>query len=184
MSRKKISQEEFIEILLLRRKNIGDNFLKIFLNKKNINLDIKNLGFGYTGNKKRLNFETIILSLWIITLSMPSDKLRDLLHESFCKQTDLTGKQKQEFFKEIDKRYKNYFAAFNTWQKNHQNGSALGSVIFETIINQNPNFPFDKKIALVGDVESLIMFTIVINAFKATMEMIKEIKGKYIIENF
>lgn len=176
MFRKKISQEKFIDLLLEVKYKIEQLFIKAFK---------KDLFFDYNGTEKELIFEARILSLWIVTLSIPptDDNLKDMLHDKLCKYLGTDDKTKQYFFEEIDKRYKNYYKAFDMWQKNPQRGDMVGTVIIETIKNQNPDFSLSKKMPLVGDIEALMAFELFGKLFQLSLKMVGEIKKKYKIEN-
>lgn len=168
--KKKISQEEFVNLLLKIRYEIEQSIIKSF-----------NENFGYSGEEKKLMFESRIFSLWIITIALPptSNELKDSLHDKLCKYLELDNEIKQFFFKEIDKRYKNYFTAFDMWQKNPQSGHMIGTVMIETIKNQNPNFYLKEKIPIVGDTEALEAFMLFSKLFELTLKMIGETKKKY-----
>ena len=132
--KKKVTVNEFAELLLSVREKI----------ERNIVHDIQN-EFDYTEDKTDLEFEASIFSLWIMTVALPqSERLRDLLHEKFCEELGLDRDDKTTFYSEINKRYSNYYAAFNIWQENHKSGDMMGTVIVEIIKNQNPDFSVER----------------------------------------
>ena len=174
MFKKKISQEEFVDLLLEVRSEIEKLAIKAL-----------NEDFNYSGDKKKLQYEVMIFSLWLITLSALSknQEIKDMLHSTFSWR--YWGVEENEpLFKQIDKRYKNYYEAFNMWQKNSQSGYMIGTVIVETIKNQNPDFSLSEKIPTVGGIEALKATIIFGELFKVTLKMIGEIKKEYKIKNF
>lgn len=174
MFKKKISQNEFADILLEIRYEIEQLCIKAF-----------NENFDYKNEKNKLIYEARIFSLWIVTITLPpsSNQLKDILHDKLCDYLKLEDKIKEFFFLEIDKRYKNYFAAFKMWQNNPQSGHMIGTVIVETIKNQNPDFSLDEIIPVVDGDEALDAFMLFSKLFEITIEMIGEIKQKYKINN-
>jgi len=168
----KLKTKDFIAVLLTRRDDIDKSIKDYFLTE-----------LGFHGDRKFLNLDIAILSLWIITLTIP-DKYRSLLHEAFCEDLQLIPDAKMIFYEELNKRYKNYFDAFSMWQKNHRNGHTLGGVIIEIIKNQNPNFSIKNSLPIVGVTEAFNAFVIFMSSYTATLELIKELKKTFEIEGF
>lgn len=169
MFKKKISQKEFVDLLLETRSKIEKLAIKFFSED-----------FNYSGDEKKLRYEIMIFSLWLITISTPCNnyEIKDILHKTFSWR--YWGVKKNEpLFKQINRRYKNYHEAFNIWQKNPQSGHIIGAVIVETIKNQNPNFSLNKKIPQVSDLEALKATIIFGELFKTTLKIVGEIKKKY-----
>ena len=75
MFKKKISQNEFADILLEIRYEIEVLCIKAF-----------NENFDYKNEKNKLIYEAMIFSLWIVTITLPpsSNQLKDILHDKLC----------------------------------------------------------------------------------------------------
>ncbi|MBU4315276.1 hypothetical protein KJ673_02620 [Patescibacteria group bacterium] len=168
--RKKIKPEEFVELMLEGREEMQKMLLQIIKED-----------FDYSGNEKNLKFEVVIFSLWILTLSMPpSKKMRDLLHEQFCQNISMPEAERDVFYQEIDKRYQNYFYAFNLDQKNPS--GMVGTVITEIIMNQNPNFILKNFIPTTGATDSMKAFMLFRQAYDYGIAIVDEIKNEYKIQ--
>ena len=174
MFKKKISQEEFVKLLLKIRSEIEASAIKAF-----------NENFEYNGDKEKLKYEAMIFSLWIVTLSTPPDKpeIKDMLHGSFSEMY-WGAKENKPLFEQIDKRYRNYYEAFNMWQRNPESGHMIGTVMIEIIKNQNPDFSLSKEIPSSDATEVLKAFALFGELFKFSLKMVGEIMKKYKIENF
>lgn len=169
--KKELRQKQFVENLLSLRDLIEDALLNLFSNE-----------IGFEGDERILNLEVKILSLWIITLAIPNNRYRDLIHMSFCKDVGFSEEQKDFFLKDVDKRYKTYFESYNMWIKT-KNGSFIGTAIIETIINGNDGYSImTDGMPLVGTMDSLKTFIVFSESLKSALEMIKELKDKYVIE--
>lgn len=170
--RKKISQEDYVNILLESRVMLQEEATKIVAED-----------FNGTVDEKKLQYELMIFTLWIITLSMPpdSDEVKDLLHRTFSYQ--YWGVENNDpLFRQIDRRYKNYYAAFNEYQKSPQSGHLLGGVIVETLKNQNSTFSLSEELPSVGDIESLQYFMLFSSLFKQSLKIAKGLKKKYSVK--
>ncbi len=168
--KKKITREMYVEILLGLMKDIikvvGDEF---------------NNGFGMRHENPSSLKEATIFSLWIMTISLPpgDDNIRDMLHDEVAKSfAPLFEVTEDEILIEIDKRYRNYFEAFNMWQRNPQNGHMIGSAIIEMIINDNPDFSFNQSIPQVSDLEAMKAFNIFMMVFTLHLKSIEKLNKK------
>jgi len=166
--KKKISKEYYVSLLLTVNKMTEQSLMEAF-----------KTDFGYSGEVEHLEYEMRIFSLWILTLSLPPSRyeFRDLIHEKIFLKME--PKHRDMFYEEFDKRYRNYFEAYNMWQKNPAGGQTLGAVIIETIINKNPDFSLKEYLPSVGAIEALQAFTLFVESFKPTIELIGEIEKKY-----
>jgi len=173
MSKKEISQDVFIDMLLEIRHEVEIQIIDLFREK-----------FQDTGDEKKFIFEIRIFSLWILTISLPkmSNELLDTLHNRICEQLGMSDHYKKLYLKEISNRYENYYIAFNMWNNNPQNGHMIGTAMIEIINNQNSKFVSNKTFPLIGADDALIAFIIFGESFKVTMNMIREVKKKYIIK--
>jgi len=161
---KKLKIEEFIEILLNLKKKLEEDFIKHFKE------------WGSKLSEDELGIEASILALWIITLSVPYKKHRDLLHNAFCKELGLDEETKNYFLKKVSIRYKEYFDAFNKWSRNHQAGFWLGGTIVK--------FAKGEDETSLDALKSFLAFSLFSASFKATMNMIIDLKKEYEIEGF
>ncbi len=170
MPKEVVTQQEFIDLLLVVWNKIKQTSLEYF-----------DEHFDYTGENKKLILETSIFSLWVVTLAIASasNSTKNLFHDNFCDSYGFDAKEKQNFYKLIDKRYSNYYDAFQIWQKNHGSGHMVGSVIVETIINQNPDFPFDKEIPQLDFMEVSQAFILFGEQFKFAIKAIGKTVRKF-----
>jgi hypothetical protein len=160
MEKTTLSEEEFIDLLI--RLRFGDD--------RPVGERFKN-EFFYTGDIKSLLFEVRIFLLWIVTISLPPHdrkRLGDLAHASYfklCYSGTTYGLQRVEVFRqEIPKRYHNYYEGYNRWIDNHSN-MILGSVLYETIINQNRDYQIETYIPIIDIIQSSAAFDIFIDTF-------------------
>ena len=168
--KKKLSTKEFIDYLLLdTRAYTVKQTIDFFKNR-----------LGYKGEDRYLELEANIFSLWLLTISLPpqNNELRDLLHDTYCKQVQLDPQEKKLFYEEVDKRYKIYFEAFNIWQKNPQSGHIMGGVLIEIIKNKTSNFSLKEYLPLVGANEALEAFILFGELFKLNLKIVGRIKNK------
>ncbi|MCK4343668.1 MAG: hypothetical protein KAX05_00160 [Bacteroidales bacterium] len=83
------------------------------------------------------------------------------------------------FYQEIGKRYANYHYAYNKWVANPQSGSLLGSVITETVVNQNADFSIQDTLPYTDGLTDMEMFSFFGESFKNTLEFIGYLKKEY-----
>ncbi|MEE9215327.1 MAG: hypothetical protein V3U54_11145 [Thermodesulfobacteriota bacterium] len=170
--KKKISLDEYVDILLKAQLELEKYMLQEFHNT-----------FEYQGEDERLKFEVRILSLWLITLFHPSEKLRDKIHDTYCESIGISQETKDMFYKDIEQRYKNYFTAYSMWQKNPQSGHIIGTAIVETIKNQNPYFSLEKgPIPITGDTDAFNGFLFFELFFNVIVKQIVKLKKKVIVK--
>ena len=172
---KKLKEKDFIDILLLLERDIKEDITNLFLGKIGGVFRLEK----YRGNKRQLSLEATILSLWIITVALPSDELRYSLHEAFCDLLKLTPEEKHLFLQAVDKRYKIYFKAFNMWQDNHSR-LVLGGAILEII--QNGNLDTTLSSIIVDANASFVVNVTILHLLEVTLEKIADLKKKYDIE--
>ena len=166
--RKKISKDEFIELMLELRYEIEKSSTLYFKEE----LDCHE-------NEKRLKFEIMIFSLWIVTTLMPSGKaeMKDLLHDKFSEKH--WGQIAKSLFEEIDKRYTQYYKAFEMWQQNPQNGHMIGSVMIEMIKKHNTDFSLYDRFPLSDGNDCLKAFILWGKLVEHSSSVIEEIKRRY-----
>ena len=170
---KKFTVQEFVDLLLEMRSRIEKNGTEIFKRSED---------FGFNGDEEVLEEEMRFFSLWIITLaSPPNRKIKDMLHDKFQKK--YYKNKRESLFKSIDKRYQNYYKAFNLSQENPSNSHIIGSVMVEIILNQNSNFSLDNEVPTVSDLKSNKAFNFFHSSFKSIMEEIKRIRKDYEIDH-
>ncbi|GBE05983.1 hypothetical protein BMS3Abin10_01624 [bacterium BMS3Abin10] len=171
--KKKISLEDYAELLLEALIDLEKRILQDFLHRT----------FECDVEDEALKYEVRIFSLWLITLRIPSEKLRDILHDTFCTSIGANQEVKEMFYQDIDRRYRNYFTAYNMWIKNPQNGHMIGTAIIETMKNLNPNFSLEKgPLPLIGAMEAHKGFLFFTSTFELSLKMIGFIKDKYTVE--
>lgn len=166
--KKKISKEDYVSLLLTINRVTAQSLMEAL-----------KTDFGYSGEVENLEYEVGIFSLWILILSLPPSKyeFRDLIHEEIFRKME--PKYRDTFANEFDRRYKNYFEAYNMWQKNPVGGQTLGAVIIETIINQNPDFSLKEYLPSVGAIKAFQAFTLFAETFKSTIKLLGELGKKY-----
>jgi hypothetical protein len=170
--KKTLTLNEFGYGLLSLLKTWEERFRNLFVNE-----------LGFEGNDKVLNVEVKILSLWIITLALPNDQYRDLIHMLFCKEYGFSKEQTDLFLQETDVRYRTYFEAFNMWQKTPESGHMIGSAIIETILNGNVGYsPKNDPLPLVSADDAAKVFVHFAEKFKATLGLIGSVRDEYRIE--
>ncbi|MBA7523719.1 hypothetical protein ES705_15852 [subsurface metagenome] len=166
--RRKLTIGEFLDALLEIRIDIKKEFQE-YIKKKS----------DFSGDEQLLNMESIIFSLWVISLTIPSKEYKDMLHQKLCDDIGLEGNEIQIFYQQVNKRYANYNYAYNKWVANPQCGYLLGSVITETVVNQNADFSIQGTLPptdLLTDSEMFLFFG---ESFKTTLEFIKDLKKDY-----
>jgi hypothetical protein len=160
---------EFIDSLLVLRKRIQNIVLEDI--PKTISMSV---------SKDKFTYETLIFSTWIVTLNLQSNTLRDLLHSRLCTELGLSQEEINCLYLDVDKRYRNYFTAYNMWIQNHQSGYILGDTIIEIMIKGNSDFslPIDH-IPLSSDIESLHAFSVFSSVLKNSISEIGRLKKIY-----
>ena len=104
----------------------------------------------------------------MISLTLPSKKHKDLMHEKICNQFRISENEIKIFYEEIKKRYSNYYYTYNKWVENPQNSILLGSVITETIVNQNSDFSIQKRLPYTDAIVNMEMFKYFADNFKSS----------------
>lgn len=135
--KKNITKDQFVDFFLEIRSRIEKEVIKFFKD------DLE-----YKGDEKKLQYEAMIFALWLTTLGTPPNnkEIKDMLHSAFFLK--YWGVENNEpLLKQIDKRYKNYYAAFNMWQRNPQSGHMIGSVMIE-IMTLKLNFLKSMRISM------------------------------------
>ena len=163
----KLKLDKFLELLLEARMHIDNKLQALIFDN------------GFEGDKQLLNLDTTIFSLWMISLTLPSKKHKDLMHEKICNQFRISENEIKIFYEEIKKRYSNYYYAYNKWVENPQNSLLLGSVITETIVNQNSNFSIQETLPYTDFMVNMEMFAFFADNFKIILNVISEMKKKY-----
>jgi len=169
-SKKNLTLNEYFNALLEQRMLI-DKSLKNHIKEET----------NFSGNENLLNLEVKIFSLWLISLTIKERALKDMFHQQFCNDVGLDKIQIQIFYQQIKIRYDNYNFAYSCWAKNPRSGNILGSVMTETIVNQNPDFSAQEKLPMTdGDIDlgMAVFFSIWL---KNTLDFIIKIKEYYIL---
>jgi hypothetical protein len=165
MFKKKMSKEDAVDMLLEIRSRIEKLTIKAF--HENLN---------YNGDEKKLQYEAMIFSLWLITLSLPSRtyRIKKMLHYTFS--WEYSGiKDNDQLFEEIYKRYDIYHGAFDIWKKDRQQDKQiLGAVMVEIMKNQNSDFSLDEITSLVDPVEASKAFILFSSLVKLIVVTIRE----------
>ena len=169
-SKKKISGKDYVEMLLIAREEGARRLSGVFTKE-----------FNYSGDSKLLEHEVIVFSLWLLILALPPSKykFRDQIHDEFSKS--LSNPEKKALYEEIDKRYRNYFEAYEVWQENPKQGGLLGAVIVEIIINQNSDFSLKEYLPKVGAMEAMKAFSIFAEYWEKNIQMIGYLEKKFAI---
>ena len=137
--------------------------------------------FNYSGNVAMLEFEVLVFYLWVVIASLPPlyHPYRQLIIKKFCERFEDDSEKRKVLYDEINERYSNYFEAFYMWLNNPRSGGTLGSVIVETVINQNRNCSPKKHLPMVGATEALLASTIFITEYKRTLNTLGKIEKKF-----
>ena len=162
---------DYIDHLLVAREVIEKVASEEFINK-----------LGCDETTKRFKMELVYFSLWLVTISTPPDnkKIKDRLHDAFTRKVYGVGiSSAGPILEQIEKRYENYYAALNAWQKNPQSGHIVGAVITEIIKNQNAEFSVHNSLPAVSDIDALNAFEIFTTLFKHTLKIVAEINKKH-----
>lgn len=175
--KKNITESQFVDFLLEMRSMVEEEVIKFFKND-----------FKYGGNENKLCYEAMIFSLWVTTISSPpnSSKIRDLLHDKHCENLNFDENTKQLFFEEIDRRYQNYYEAYNIWLGDPSvGGPVFGSVVVEIIHNQNSNFSvkeghYKPPLGAMQNLQACALFA---SLFKAVKQSIGALKKSYKIDH-
>ncbi|RKY06288.1 MAG: hypothetical protein DRP56_07700 [Planctomycetota bacterium] len=121
-------------------------------------------------NNQKLKFECDVLSLWILTLAIPDNAIRDEIHNGYCGYNEFDEDQIEMFFSYIRKQY---YSAYNIWIKDHQAGLMLGSAI----LNAFEGSPDDK---LQLDIfKTHAAFTLFTDTFISACESVGNLQKKY-----
>lgn len=166
--RRKLTLDELLDALLDVRIKI-DKGLQDYVKEKT----------DFSGDEQLLNLETKIFSLWVISLTIPSKEYKNMLHQKLCDDIGLEENEIQLFYQEIGKRYANYHYAYNKWVANPKSGSLLGSVITETVVNQNADFSIQDTLPYTDGLTNMEMFSFFGESFKNTLEFIEYLKKEY-----
>lgn len=167
--KKKLTLEQFVDSLLLIRMRVEEEVIQSFEED-----------FEYQGEAQKLKYEARLFALWLITLcTPPKTEIKDQLHHAFYEYLGIDDSTKEFLSEELDKRYKNYYAAFEMWQKNPGSGHMIGSVMLEIIKNQNSDFSLKDHLPLVGAFEALQATTLFGSLFKASLDSIGNLKKEY-----
>ena len=165
--KRKLTIDELMKILVKACNDINE-LTKKFISEK----------FALSKEDKKLNFETMIFSLWMISIIIPTNKYKDIFHEKFFKQFDFDEDHLMCIYDEMEKRYENLTYAYNMWISNPANGSILGSVMVETIINRNSEFTIQETFPKTDASLNAKMFEIFSKTFEITLGYLGEIKQK------
>ena len=111
-------------------------------------------------------YEIRILAFWILSVSVPSNSIRDRVHELFTENLDPNSVD--SFYNDIDIKYNAYFNAFGKVQNSPSRGHMLGALIADVVINGNP----PSELPIVGDLEALCCYSIVMDTIKLCLEEI------------
>lgn len=125
---------------------------------------------------KILKFECEILSLCILSLSIPNSDvgLRNEILVEYCKRINCDNDSSKRFFKYLDMRCIEYYDAYNTFVKDHRaGGCVLGGVVANGL-----------KGGKAGKVELDILkavaaFSLFVDCLKSTLEFLGRLKKKY-----
>ena len=167
--KKSMTKQEYVDFLLDIRSEIETLAIESFQQVFEVN-DVDG----------KFKYEIMIFTLWIVTLCTPpkNDDIKDLMHRDFSWKYWGTT-QNDLLFKNIDARYKNYYAAYSLWQQNPQSGHVLGTVIVEIVKNKNPSFSLSEKIPVVSDTAALEAFSLFNFLLETCLKTIHKLSKKY-----
>lgn len=161
LGKKKMSKYEFAEGILQLQSEWAKKWTEIFRNTINVK-----------GNEI-IEVEANILALFILTISIPNNNIRDIMHDKFCEGLANGGRG---FLEYLSSNYEKYFQAFNVWQKNPQQGSAIPRTIIAVL-----NDSVEDEISL-GMLEEPMLFAEFMEMFKSTLGFIKKVKDDYEVD--
>lgn len=123
---------------------------------------------------KTLQLECEVLSLWILSLAIQDNDIKDIIHEKYCRNRNFDNDAIKQFYGYLKMRYEQYYDAFHSWAKNHGAGGAvLGSVIAN-------GFKGGESDKLELDIfQGINAFNIFIENFKSTLDFVRDLKKKY-----
>jgi hypothetical protein len=121
-----------------------------------------------------LQFECEVLSLWILSLAIPDDDLKNMIDNEYFRWRNFDNDDIEQFCEHLNMRYRRYYHTFNHWREDFgAHGPLLGSVLANALKTGES----DK---LVSDpLDGAYAFTIVMENFKSTLEFIADLKKKY-----
>ena len=163
LGKKKMSKNEFAEGILQLQSEWAMKWADIFKNALNVK------------SNEIIEVEANILALFILTISIPNNDIRDIMHDKFCERLANGG---SGFLEYLSVNYEKYFQAFNTWQNNPQQGSAIPRSIVAVL-----NDSVEDEISL-GLLEEQMLFVEFIEMFKSTLGFIKKVKDDYEVDGF
>ena len=165
--RKKISEKDFINLLIQRVNESSKNNYDVFKNH-----------LKFSRDDDALAYEVFIYSLWIVTVCMPTQntKIKDLFHHRFCESKDWI--KENSFLNEVSIRYEIYNDGFDMF---HQK---VPELIGGAIVNIMKNGKIQKKELLpkINIIEAHQASMIFANNFKDTVEFMNNIKKRFKVE--
>ena len=127
-----------------------------------------------TIDENTLKLECEVLSLWILSLAIPDDTLKDDIHNQYCSSRDFDSEFTNKFLTFVSKRYECYFEGYNIWVKDHKAGAMLGSAILSVFKGEA-----DSGKLQLNAFSTLNAFSLVMETFKATLQSIGDMKKRY-----
>jgi len=124
---------------------------------------------------KTLQLECEVLSLWILSLAIQDNDIKDIIYAEYCRHRNFDDDAIKQFCGYLNMRYEQYYDAFHSWAKdrNGAGGAVLGSVIANGIKGgESDKLEFD----IFQMTNALNIF---IENFISTLEFVRDLKKKY-----
>ena len=179
--KKKISEEDYLKSLLDLRKKIDGNFqtsIKNWFVQENVSFNL---------DEKHLKYDIVIFTLWIVSLTIQSDKCKNKFHSLYCKDVGLVENEMIDvFYDDINLRYENYYYGYNLWAKNHKNGTILSNIFTEIILKQNAGYSYKTNPLPTNNFTflNLNIFAFFAESSKQTYEFKSNLEQKFKVPNF
>lgn len=173
--KRQLAIDDILNALLIQRENIDKSFnIEVYKWFQQENQE-------FIGDKKLLKYEIAIFSLWVVSLSIPSDKIKDRLHKKYCNSFDLSVEEIDVLYNDIDKRYSSFYYGYNMWASNPQNGQTLGNILIEIIINQNAELSLENTLPPINNYSlmNLNIFSFFAESLKQSLDLINKLKNDF-----
>jgi hypothetical protein len=164
--RKKPSMDEFVDALISLESQWAKKWNDIFDNKLKLE-----------GDGRVLNLEAHILSLFILTISLKNNDVRDKLHNKFCDRFSFSEHQEKLFLERVDIRYKRYFKAVNKSIEH-----MLPNAIIKSVRQSNGDTMDIEEMLLTNGDTNLMIYINFMEMYKATLGFIDTFKKDFKID--